>query len=493
MTPIGSPRTLRADDGPDAHHTERKARRSGNRWEPLNAHPRTTQGDALKKTRTMAIGAFGVVAALSLAACSSSGNGGSSDNNTDGASAQKTIGTVDGSGKTLTVWSMTGDLSDATLKAINDEFTKETGAKVKVETQQWADIATKITTALSTSTPPDVIDIGNTQVSTFAATGGLMDLTPYKDALAQGQTWLGGLVDPATVDGKLYGVPSFGAARAAIYNKDVWAKAGITAAPTTYDELKADLDKLKAANSASDFSSFYLPGQYWYAGIQWLWDAGGDLATQDGGQWKSGFGSDKSQQGLTEWQQFQNAYSSKASQTLNTDKPDQDQVFADGKAATIVGSSWEIGAITKANPKLTADKLGTFPMPGASGSNQPVLLAGSDWGIAQKSQNQDLAVVWAKIAASPDIQNNYVFGTDKWIPNSTEGIDAATSSGKVDEQGTSFFTAAKNSKATPASAGWAQLEDPGMKQFFQSIASGSKSVADATKDWDSTVNSKLNG
>jgi N,N'-diacetylchitobiose transport system substrate-binding protein len=438
----------------------------------------------------MVTGAVGIAAVLALAACSSSGSG-SSDNNSPSAAA--TIPAASGAGKTLTVWSMTGDLSDATLKAINTEFTKETGAQVKVETQQWADIATKITTALSTSTPPDVIDIGNTQVSTFAANGGLLDLTKYKDALAQGQTWLGGLVEPATVDGSLYGVPSFGAARAVIYNKDTWTKAGITTAPTTYADLKADLDKIKAANSGSDFSSFYLPGQYWYAGIQWLWDAGGALATQDSGKWTSGFGSDKSQAGLTEFKAFQNAYSSKASQTLNTDKPDQDQVFADGKAATIIGSSWEIGAITKANPKLTAAKLGTFPMPGASGSNQPVLLAGSDWGIAQKSQNQDLALVWTKIAASPDIQNNYVFGTDKWIPNSTEGIDAATASGKVDDQGASFFTAAKNSKATPASAGWAQLEDPGMKQFFQSIASGSKSVADATKAWDATVTSSLNG
>ena len=446
----------------------------------------------MKKTRTLAIGAFTAVAALSLTACSSSGNG-SSDDNTGGASAQKTIGTVDGSGKTLTVWAMTGDLSDATLKAINTEFTKETGAQVKVETQQWADIATKITTALSTSTPPDVIDIGNTQVSTFAATGGLMDLTAYKDELAQGQTWLGGLVDPATVDGKLYGVPSFGATRAAIYNKDVWTKAGITAAPTTYDELKADLDKVKGANSASDFSSFYLPGQYWYAGIQWLWDAGGELATQSDGTWASGFGSEKSQQGLTNWKEFQNAYSSKASQTLNTDKPDQDQVFADGKAATIVGNNWEIGAIEKANPKLTG-KLGTFAMPSQAGSGtQPVMLAGSDWGIAAKSQNQDLALAWTKIAASPEIQKTNVFGTDHWIPNSQEGIDAATASGKLTDTDGAFFTAAKNSKATPPSAGWAQLEDPGMKQFFQSIASGSKSVADATKDWDATVNTALNG
>lgn len=437
------------------------------------------------RIRNIAVTSAALAGALVLASCSGSGTASQSSESSESA------GTVDGTGKTLTVWSMTGDLSDATLAAINAEFTKQTGAEVKVETQQWTDIATKITTALSTSTPPDVIDIGNTQVATFASSGGLMDLTEHKDDLAQGQTWLGGLEEPATVDGSLYAVPSFGAARSVIYNKDIWEKAGITEAPTTYDELKADLDKVKAANTASDFSAMYLPGQYWYAGIQWIWDAGGELATQDGDTWTSGFGSSESEKGLEEWKSFQNTYSSEASRTLNTDSPDQDQLFADGKTSAIIGNSWEIGVIEKANADIS-DSLASFPMPGASGSNQPVMLAGSDWGIAAKSQNQDLALAWVKIAASPEIQEKYVFGTDGWIPNSTEGIDTATASDSMKEISKAFFTAAKNSKATPASGGWAQLEDPGIKQFFQSIASGSSSVSDATTEWDKTVDDALN-
>lgn len=442
----------------------------------------------MRTSRIVAIGAVGIAAALALSACSSAGNTGG---DTGGENNNGQIGKVDGSGRTLTVWAMTGDLSDATLAAINKEFESETGAKVKVETQQWQDIATKITTALATDTPPDVVDIGNTQVSTFASSGGLADLTSYKDALAQGQTWLDGLANPATIDGKLYGVPSFGATRTVIYNKTMWAAAGVTAAPTTYDELKAALDKVKAKNTASDFSSFYLPGQYWYAGMQWIWDAGGDIAAQQDGTWVAGFSDAKAQQGLTDWKSFQNTYSSKASQTLNTDKPDQDQVFADGKSSAIIGNNWEIGAIEKANPKITDADLGTFAMPGVSGSTQPVMLAGSVWGIAQKSKNQDLARVWTKIAAGPDIQNINVV-KDGWIPNSVEGSKKAVDGGTLTDLQKAFFQAAQNSKATPPSGNWAQLEDPGMKQFFQTVASGTKSPADAAKAWDDTVNSTLN-
>jgi N,N'-diacetylchitobiose transport system substrate-binding protein len=244
-----------------------------------------------------------------------------------------------------------------------------------------------------------VLDIGNTQVSTFAATGGLMDVTQYKKDLEQGQTWLGGLLDPATIDGKLYGVPSFGAARAAIYNKDIWAKAGVTQVPTTFAELKQDLDKIKAANAGKkNFSAFYLPGTNWYAAMQFVWDAGGEIATKSGGQWAAGFSTPEAQKGLQEWKTIQNTYSAKSSQTLKEDNPQQGQLLGNGDVATVVGNAGgDLALAVKTNPK---GHFGAFPIPGASGQNQPTLLAGSDWGIAQKSQNKMLALAWVKIAAS---------------------------------------------------------------------------------------------
>lgn len=428
----------------------------------------------MRTSRILGASSVALAAVLALSACSAGSN------------------TADGKGKTITVWAMTGDLSSKTLDAINKKFTEETGAKVSVQTQQWTNIATKITTALATSTPPDVLDLGNTQVATFAASGGLADLTSHKSDLEQGQTWLGGLIDPGTVDGKLYGVPSFGAARAVVYNKTIWAKAGITDVPTTYQDLEKDLNAVKAANSDPGFSAFYMPGQYWYAGMQWVWDAGGDIATQKGGKWTAGFSSANAQKGLQAWKEFQNTYSSVASQTLNTVDPDQDALFANGQVSAILANNWEIAAIEKDNPQLSDSDIGSFPLPSAHSNNQPVLLAGSNWGIAQKSSNQDLALTWVKIAASPSIQKDYVFGVDKWIPNSVEQSKTASTSSALPANGKAFFVAAQNSKATPASGNWASLESPGMTQFFQSVASGTKSVSDAASAWDSTINSTLN-
>ncbi|MFD7057394.1 extracellular solute-binding protein [Streptomyces mirabilis] len=441
----------------------------------------------MKCTRVTTSAALSAAVMLTLAAC----GGGSGSTTGAGAKAQ-TVPTVKGDGKTLTVWVMDGDYTDATLKAVNDRFTKATGAKVDVQIQQWDGITTKISTALSTSGTPDVLDLGNTQVASFAANGGLLDLTAYKADLEQGRTWLDGLQDPATVDGSLYAVPGFAGARAVIYNKKTWAAAGITSAPTTYGELTADLDKVKAADQASDFSPFYLPGQYWYAGMQFVWDAGGGIATKDGGTWKGGFGSTEGQKGLNEFKSFQNTYSTMASRTLDTLSPDQNQLFADGKTSAVLSTSGAIALIQKDNPKITSDDIGTFAFPGLSGKAQPVMLGGSDWGIAAKSDAQDLALQWARIAASPTVQDDCVFGKDGWIPNSQEAITAAQPS--LDAQQKGFFTAALNSKATPAAAQWSTVEgDKSVNQLFSAIASGSKSPAAAAKDFDSHLDTTLAG
>lgn len=432
----------------------------------------------MRKSRTIAIGALGLAAALALTACSSGSGGGSSSS----------IGTPNGKGKTITVWSMTGDLSTPTLDAINKEFTKQTGAKVNVQTQQWSGIGTKITTALSTSTPPDVVDLGNTDVASFASSGGLLDLTANKSELEAGQTWLSGLEAPAEVGGKLYAVPSFAGDRVVLYNKTMWAAAGITSAPTTYAQLTADLDKVKAKNSAPDFSAMYFPGQYWYAGMGFVWDAGGAIASGSGSNWKGAFSSAAAQQGLSDFKTFQNTYSDVASRTLNTDTPSQDTILADGQASAIVASSWEIGTV-EATKKLSASDLGTFPFPGKSGKNQPVFLGGSDWGIAAKSKNAALAKAWVKIAASPSIQNTYVFGHDGWIPNSVEAsAAAATKAAPIDAP---FFTAAKISNPTPAAAGWLTIEgDNSITEFFQNVATGDP--ASAASSFDAHLATALN-
>jgi N,N'-diacetylchitobiose transport system substrate-binding protein len=396
---------------------------------------------------------------------------------------------ADTSAKAITVWLMDGDLSDKAVAAIDTAFERATGAKVTVQVQEWDNINTKISTALAQDTTPDVLEIGNTDVPLFAANGALADLSDHRADLAAGQNWLPGLVGPATVDGHVYAAPLFAGNRAVIYRKSIWAAAGVTAPPTTFAELTADLDKIKAVNRDPAFSAFNFPGQYWYGALQFVWDAGGQLATQDGGRWTGALEKPAAQQGLQAWQRFQNTYSSAASRNVDTKAPDQAAMFAKGSTATILDTS--VNTILKDNPSIK-DDIGTFPFPGATaGRTQPVFLGGSDLGIAAKSGNQDLALRYLKTAADPAVQRSAVAGIDHWTPISTQVIDQVTPS--LPPLSAAFVTAAKSSGSTPATPGWATVEsDKSINTFFADIATGRKSVADAARDFDAHLDQALN-
>ena len=435
-----------------------------------------------------AVGALVPLIALGAAACSSSASGGPGAAG-GGAQPAAVAGAGSGVGKNLPVWYMAGDLSAEAQKAIDDKFTAATGAQVKVEIQQWDGINTKIATALAQDNPPDVIEIGNTDVPLFAASSGLTDITSVLPQVQNGQHWLPGLDGPATVDGKSFAAPLFAGNRAVVYNKKIWAAAGITSVPATFAQLTADLDAIKAKNTAPDFSAFYFPGRYWYGALQFVWDAGGRLATEAGGKWSGALESPQAQQGLTAWKDFIGKYSSAASRDVDTTAPDFNTLFAQGKTATILNSN--VNKILKIDPSLQG-QIGTFPFPSASdGRTQPVFLGGSDLAVAAKSKNQALALAYLKTAADPAVQAAAIVGIDHWIPASSEVIDQTI--GTLPEVSKAFFTAAKTSVATPAVAGWATVEsDKSINDFFADIATGRKSPAEAAKTLDAHLTQALN-
>ena len=160
--------------------------------------------------------------------------------------------TASASGNTLTVWLMTGDSIPAVVNSVDSAFTTQNpGWTVNVEVQQWGGISTKLITALAGSTPPDVMEIGNTDVAEFAASGGLANLSSDKSQFENSSNWLTGLEGPAEYNGGLYAIPELGGDRVVVYNKQMFAKAGITHTPTEPPgQLATDGNTLKKTFSS---------------------------------------------------------------------------------------------------------------------------------------------------------------------------------------------------------------------------------------------------
>ncbi|HKV30382.1 MAG TPA: extracellular solute-binding protein [Candidatus Dormibacteraeota bacterium] len=417
------------------------------------------------KSRNLAGGVIALVPMMVLAACGSSATAGPT-------------------ARTLNVWLMNGSAPAPVIDALNSEFqAAHAGVTVKVDIQQWSGITDKTNTALSSQSPPDVLEMGNTLVSGFASAGGLADLSGKASTLGS-STWLQSLKEAGTLDGKLYGVPYYAGDRVVIYNKDMFTAAGITSPPTTRDELVTDGQKLMAKNSTvPGFSGLYLPGKDWYAVFSWLFDGGGTIATKSNGKWAGALESSQAQSALS-W--VKDMRTKVGTAPGDGDETKDDPTFEAGKAAMVIEAGWHVGVITKDKPDLT-NHLGVFPIPGASAS-APVFLGGSNLGVGSKSKNQDLAVEYIKLLAGSKYQTQLAVQGGV-IPNSTSLLNLHSS----DPFLSVADTAAAHSWFVPNSPNWGSVESSNIPQdMLAKIFTGRASVADATKAADQAIADKLN-
>jgi N,N'-diacetylchitobiose transport system substrate-binding protein len=435
--------------------------------------------------RKMAVAAALAATLLGAAACGSSSGSGSTTSAT---------ASVDGKGKTLKIWLMV-DAQTGWKNVVDDasqRFTAATGAQVDVQYQQWPNHLTKLDATLAGNDVPDVVELGNTEFAKYVTTGAFAGLN--KADFENSGTWLTGLDGACELDGKTYCVPYYAGARVLIYRTDLFKKAGIAAAPTSYDEFLADAQKLQDSNkSDSKFGAFYVPGKYWYAAMSWVYANLGSIATQDGGKWTGQLEQPAAVQGLQNWVDVVKKYS-KADVTK--DESDQAGVFGQGgEAGMFYGNTWEQGSAEQvkkdpndANSKLVdtkvKGKLAAAAMPGI-----PSFLGGSNLGVTSKSANPQLAAQWIKYFTDSTSMDGLIKANA--LPNSTALLDkAATENPTL----SAAAAAAKSSWFPPNSGKWADVEKANvLPQMLTDILTGKKSVADATKWADQQIDSTLNG
>lgn len=427
----------------------------------------------MKGWRGLAVGATAL--AVAVAGCGTSSDSGSGDS---------------GEPKTLTVWLMDGSAPTTLTDALNKEF-EEThkGVTVKYEIQKWNGIQEKLTTALTSNNPPDVIELGNTQTAKFAAEETLTDLSADVNDL-NGDQWLGGLKDSLTWDNKQYGVPFYAANRTVIYRTDLFEAAGITAAPTSRDEWIAAIEKLKAANASDpEFQPLYLPGQSWYALLSFIWDEGGDVAKPQGSTWTGSLDTPQAKAGVEFYKKLVDVSGTKAPKDADEATPQQMEVFGTGKVGMMIGLPWELAGAVKANPDL-ASKTGAFPIPSkTAGKTAPVFLGGSNLAVPAGSKNADLAKEYLKLLSGKKYQDMLAeAGAVPGTSTDTQKL-ATTSIGKA------LAESAPNGKVTPTTPSWAAVEagqNP-LKDMLTAYLTGAKSLDQATSDANASLSKTLAG
>ncbi|WP_037572993.1 extracellular solute-binding protein [Phaeacidiphilus oryzae] len=441
------------------------------------------------KRKIAAAAAIATATVLSAAACSSSG--------TSTTGAQGTLST-DGKGKTITVW-LQQDAEKGwmdVVKSAEDQFTKETGAKVSIQWQTWPNYSVKLDTALLSGNAPDAVEFGNTQTAKYIAAGALVDLTGVKSKFSNSGSWLDSLAASGqSPQGKTYAVPYYAGVRTLIYRKDIFAAAGVTTPPTTFAELKADLDKVKAKNAGkSGFSTLYLPGKDWYVATAFgadTYGTDGVIANQTNGSWAGTLTEPNFIKGVKTWQQFQQDYSVGGT---TVDESNQDQLMAKGNIAAIVGLGYEASTVSSnapgagGNPAL-ADKLATVALPSASGNGtMPQMLGGSDMAVPSKAKNPGLGAEFVRIFTDTQRQTmlaKYAIPNNKTLMSKYESVSPGNQASGQAASGKTWFI--------PNSQFWSQASDEtALQNAYSAIAGGAdpqKSLATAQ----TTILGDLNG
>ena len=448
-----------------------------------------------------------VSAALMVAACSASATPTAPATNAPATNAPATVApqaTPTQSSGTLTVWLMNGSLNDNSVVQLDTEFqVAHPGWKVNYQVQQWNGIVHKLTTALASNNPPDVVEMGNTQAITFEAAGALMDLTSSRAALNGGasndsasadQAFLASLNSASVYNNKLFAMPFYAGDRVLIYRKDLMTAAGID--PTTItskDKLIAAAKTLQTKNaSVKDFSGLYVAGQNWYSLLQMIWDRGGSLATNTNGTWAAQLESAASMQGIQDYVDYYNA-SSTGPKNNDEMNPPEYTLFQQGKVGIFVGNGWEISsAIGTKGVVTSADQVGVMAIPSVTdGKTQPVFLGGSVLGIAAKSKNQAQALDWLKQLTTDEGQQILI--SNGWIPNLKSAAANIPSGPDTAILKVQAAEAAAGSGFTPNDPRWAGVEaNNPIKTMLTKILTGQASIADAAKEADAKINAILN-
>jgi multiple sugar transport system substrate-binding protein len=250
------------------------------------------------------------------------------------------------------------------------------------------------------------------------------------------------------VGGKQCALPSLTDAYGLYYNKDMFAKAGITDPPATMDELMADAKKLTVLNSDGSIKvAGFVPLNGWEQigpgdlanawGAQWF-DANGkpQFATDPG--WAEAF---KWQRQMIDYYGYDNITKFFAANTNN--EFNANNAFEKGKVAMMFDGEWRTAFIKRDNPSLN---YGTAPFPAANpdylGSGR---VGGTIVGIPKGAKHPDQAWLLVKYLAS---DTNYLVQMANAVGNvPTTPASASSPDLKVPPQFDVFLKVWENPKS----------------------------------------------
>jgi multiple sugar transport system substrate-binding protein len=339
----------------------------------------------------------------------------------------------------LTVWAMGNE--GTLLGTLADEFMKQNpGVKVTVTPVAWDQAVTKLNAAIAGNATPDVSQMGTDMMGQFGATGAFeavpsdIDPSAYFDS-----AW-----NTNVVGGTAQGVPWYVETRVLYYRTDIAEKAGITAPPATWDELKA-MAKAMQEEGGSKWG-ISLGTKNWQEYVPFLWSNGGDIADASG---TPTLNSPQAVEALSFYKSF---FEEGLTPKSVPEGFDITPAFVTGDFPMFFSGPWHLGLIEKAGGADIEGKWAIAPMPKKVSATS--FLGGANVVVYKNSQNKDAAWAFVRFLSDPKTQALW-YTTATVLPAAKAGWDEAAL--KEDPNVAIFGEQLNDTKAQPASASWSEV------------------------------------
>jgi multiple sugar transport system substrate-binding protein len=315
--------------------------------------------------------AFAAAAALVVSGCSSSKGGGSS-----GSTTLQVVAADYGTGPSNT--------SQKYWEGIAKDFhAKNPKITVKVQTINWNDFDNRVKTMVQNKQYPDVLE--GDYFPDYAQAGLLW---PAKDVMSPStfDNLLPVFSDLGTYKGTQYGMVFTTSSRTLFYNKKLFQQAGISSAPQTWADVRADAAKIKA-QGAVGFGLPLGPEEAQAEALLWFLGDGGGYQDASG-KWVINspanvealqFLAGMVRDGLTE------------PNPATKNRTDLWKQFAQGQIGMINGSPALVPIIQQGG-KLTSNDWTSVPIPGKNGPLDKTLGVGDNTSAFKTSASKQDAI-----------------------------------------------------------------------------------------------------
>ncbi|MCQ4774979.1 ABC transporter substrate-binding protein [Lacrimispora saccharolytica] len=330
----------------------------------------------------------------------------------------------------------------------------------------FADFKKQLSIGASASELPDLVILDSPDHASYASMGIFADITGKFDV----STYYEGPVASATLDDTLYGVPFGCNCLALYYNEDMFETAGITEAPTTWDELKEAAEKLTSDNVTGLAFCSVQNEEGTFNFVPWLWSTGAtsyEINSENGIRALS-FVKDLIDSGVM------------SKECINWTQGDVMNQFISGNVAMMINGPWQIPTMREEAPDLNYN-VALIPMDTEYAS----VIGGENYAVVSGG-NEDGALDFLTYATQEE-QVIFMMTQMGYISADKE-IAAAQFTDEGDAIYKKFVEQMEYAQARGPLPEWPEVSDA-ISLAFNEVMTGSASPEDAATEAQATIDS----